>query len=98
MGIVVEKHTLQAMMLEILLKDKDLLRDILAAVFKENPNWVKELTVISAPVLVNDANDVDEIKPQNVHNSEANGVSDAELDFWVNQHFKEYEDVFKALA
>jgi hypothetical protein len=98
MGILVEKNTLQTMMLEILLKDKDLLRNILTAVFEENPDWAKELAVESAPALINATNGIQKDKNEHIPSKEEEGVSDKELDFWVGQHFKEYDAVFKALA
>lgn len=50
---LVEKSTLRAMMLEILLKDKELAKDIFDALVKENPQFVdkNETTYANEPVL-----------------------------------------------
>jgi hypothetical protein len=91
----IEKSKVRAMMLEILLKDKELFKDIFKTVIAEDPNCLGELTFTNASIFVKEPLAAPKEKETNVA---IENVSDEELNFWVDQHFKEYDDVFKALA
>ena len=84
MGIEIQNSTLSAMLLEILLKNKSLALDVFKTIIKDDPHFLDELKAESTSSIVNES------KPE--------GVSEEELNFWVDQHFKEYDAVFKALA
>ena len=98
----VEKSTLRAMMLDILLKDKELSKDIFDALVKENPEFVAAhphtyaneptLTYASEPAVAYAA----AAKSNPVKETE--NISDDEFNYWINKHFTEYDAVFKALA
>ena len=96
MGISIEKNVLRAMITEILLEDKELLKNVLHTVFKENPNLLAELTGVSSHVGEPSAEYKKAEKEK--QNSDSEGISDEELNFWVDKHFEEYDEVFKALA
>ncbi len=98
MGTVIDKNTLRAMLLEILLKDKALLKDILEDLVKHDPHLLEEFTSTSLSMLVNEPPATYKTKEKSAQNTETEGVSYEELDFWVDKHFTEYEAVFKALA
>ena len=96
MGINIEKNVLRAMIAEILLEDKELLKNVLHTVFKENPNLLAELTGAS-PHVGEPSTEYKKTEKEK-QNSDSEGISDEELNFWVDKHFEEYDEVFKALA
>ena len=96
MGINIEKNVLRAMIAEILLEDKELLKNVLHTVFKENPNLLAELT--GASTHVDEPSTEYKKTEKEKQNSDSEGISDEELNFWVDKHFEEYDEVFKALA
>jgi hypothetical protein len=98
MGTVVDKNTLRAMLLEILSKDKTLLKEILQDLLKHDPQLLEDFTSISQPMFVSEPSVVYKKTEKSTQNTDREGVSDEELDFWVDKHFTEYEAVFKALA
>jgi hypothetical protein len=93
--LVVEKNTLQVMLLEIILKDKFLSKDIFKAILDENPHFLEEelstkTENLSAPV--------DEEDP---HFPVLEGLTPERkkwLNETINKDFAKYDDVFKALA
>jgi hypothetical protein len=98
MGTVVEKNTLRAMLLEILLNDKTLLKEILQVIAKEDPHLLEEFASSGSVMPVNEPSVAYEKKENKTQISDIEGVSDEELTFWVDKHFTEYDAVFKALA
>lgn len=54
MGTIVDKNTLQAMILEILLKDKELLRGVLQGIAQEYPQMFEDTASTNAPAYVNE--------------------------------------------
>jgi Na+-translocating ferredoxin:NAD+ oxidoreductase RnfG subunit len=98
MGTLVEKNALRTILLEILSKDKTLLKEILKDLLKHDPQLLEEFTSTNQSMLVNEPSVVYKAKEKSAQNPETEGVSDEELDFWVDKHFTEYEAVFKALA
>ena len=109
MGTVVEKSALRTILLELLIKDSSLALDIFQTIVKEDPLFLEKvslnnqvvpevLTPTSTPMLVNEPSVVYKATEKNSQKSESEGISDEELDFWVDKHFTEYEAVFKALA
>ena len=95
MGTIVEKNTLRAMILEILLKDQELLKDILQVIAKENPHFL-ELT--PALALVSEPQPFYNVVEKGKQISENEGINEQELQYWIGKHFAEYDTVFKALA
>ena len=106
MEIKVDKSAIQAMITEILLKDKELSRDIFNALIKENPQFLEEIA--SASSLVSEPSGVYKAakKAQEASEGDPNFpvLEDLTLERkkWleenVNKHFIKYDDVFKALA
>lgn len=87
MGNIVDRNTHRAMMLEILLKDKELFKEIASDLLKEDPMLLNELI-----------NDSTKDISGNVNENQTEDISDEEFDYWVEKHFKQFDTVFKALA
>jgi hypothetical protein len=98
MGTNIDRNTLRAMLLEILLKDKILLKEILQVIAKEDPQLLEEFTAFGSTMLAREPSVAYEKTGNNAPNPENEGVSDEELNFWVDKHFTEFDSVFKALA
>ncbi len=93
--LVVEKNTLQVMLLEIILKDKFLSRDIFKAIISENPHFLEEDFSAKSQTL---STPVDEEDP---HFPVLEGLTPERkkwLNETINKDFAKYDDVFKALA
>jgi hypothetical protein len=90
--VQVEKSTLRAMMLEILLKDKEFFRDILQAIIKEDPNCLEGITSTSSPVSPLDA----DFFANHFQNSD--DIEEEEARKVAKRQFEKYSNVFKALA
>jgi hypothetical protein len=93
--LVIEKNTLQVMLLEIILKDKFLSKDIFKAIINENPHFLEEELSTKAQTL---SIPVDEEDP---HFPVLEGLTPERkkwLNETINKDFSKYEDVFKALA
>jgi hypothetical protein len=90
--LAVEKSTLQAMMLEILLKDKAFFRDILREIIKKDPNCLDEFTSMSDTMLMENVT----IVTNEYQNSE--NIGEAEARNSAKNQFEKYSTVFKALA
>ena len=95
MEIKVDKGAIQAMITEILLKDKELSRDIFNVLIKENPQFLEDFlpasTMVVEPKVL-----YRKVKPEAV--SEKTEISDVEIRILANRQFEKYDDVFKALA
>jgi hypothetical protein len=97
-----DKTLLKDILQDLLKHDPQLLEDFtssgsfgvgcLAGVSYKGQTISEELTVESSRIADY------ETKDKSIENRAPEGVSDEELDFWVNKHFTEYEAVFKALA
>ena len=99
---LVEKSTLRAMMLDILLKDKELSKEIFDALVKENPEFVatRPHTYVSEPTLTyaSEPAVAYAAAAKSSPVKETENISDDEFNYWINKHFTEYDAVFKALA
>ncbi len=94
MGTVVDRNTLKAMIMEILSKDKELCKDVLDEIVKEN-----SVNGDNNSVFVKDLEESVSINSSKADiEDEKSSISEDELDYWVAEHFKEYDAVFKALA
>jgi hypothetical protein len=98
MGTIVDKNTLRVMLLEILSKDKALLKDILQDLLKHDPQFLEDFTSTSQPMFVSEPSVVYNIKENKGQNTDTEGIGDEELHLLIDKHFKQYEAVFKALA
>ena len=96
MGTLVEKNLLRAMMLEVLLKDNELLKDILNSVFKEKPHVFEELVLANAPTLAGEPQVAYQASVN--HTSEKTEIGDVEIRILAKRQFEKYDAVFKALA
>ena len=96
MGTLVEKNLLRAMMLEVLLKDNELLKDILNSVFKEKPHVFEELALANAPTLAGESQVAYQASEN--HISEKTEIGDVEIRILAKRQFEKYDAVFKALA
>jgi hypothetical protein len=94
----IDRNTLKAMMLEILLKDKILLKEILQVIAQEDPQFLEEFAASGSNMFAREPSVTYEKTENKAQNPENEGVSDEELNFWVDKHFTEYDSVFKALA
>ena len=94
----VEKSKVRAMMLEILLKDKELFKDIYKTILAEDPNCLGELTFTNASTLVKEPLSTPQEEQKKNQNSESDYITDEEVHYWIDEHLKEYAEVFKALA
>jgi hypothetical protein len=109
MGTVIQNSTLRALILEAFSSDKSLMKDIFDTIFNENPRFLEEYTSKNTATLENETK-ISSLEVTNHptiqvggaitvgSNSKTEGVSDDELNFWIDKHFKEYDAVFKALA
>jgi hypothetical protein len=95
MGNFVEKSTLQAMILEILSKDKELLTDVFQALAQEYPQLIEDLTSTSTPMLVNEPLIAYKTIDKNIQKTE---LDDTEVRQLAKKQFEKYDAVFKALA
>ena len=107
MGINIEKNALRAMIAEILLEDKEFLKNVLHTVFKENPNLLAELTGAS-PHVGEPSTEYKKAEKATVETAENDPnfpvLADLTLERkkWLEERiakdFIKYDDVFKALA
>ena len=110
MGTLVEKNTLRAMLLEILLKDKELSKDIFQVLLKADPQLLEEL--VSVPTQVGEPQVAYKIVEKDTQNSIKMESDDPDfpnledltperkkwLEERISKDFTKYDDVFKALA
>ena len=90
--LAVEKSTLQAMMLDIFLKDKAFFKDVLREIVKHDPHYLGEFTSVSVPALVEDS-----AKTTNAY-QHSEDIGEAEARKIAKNQFEKYSTVFKALA
>ena len=107
---LVEKSTLRAMMLDILLKDKELSKDIFDALVKENPEFVEARphTYVNEPAAVYMAAErespyltkpkTEVIDPNFPVLADLTPERKRWLEQQINKDFIKYDDVFRALA
>ena len=89
------------MMLDILLKDKELSKEIFDALVKENPEFVEARThthvSASTPAHASEPSAA-YAAVKDKQTSKTESISDDEFNYWIDKHFTEYNAVFKALA
>ena len=88
MGTLVDNSAIRTIVLELLSKDKELMKDVLRVVLKENPQIIEDLS--SEQSVEEDPNFpvLEGLTPERRKWLEVN----------INKHFEKYDDVFKALA
>lgn len=94
MGTLVEKNLLRAMMLEVLLKDNELLKDILRSILKEKPHIIEDLSPNQQESAVQTVEEDPDFPVLEGLTPERR----KQLEERINNDFAQYHNVFQALA